>query len=48
MQDWRAAIRTWEQKNREYGKNQTRSGSGNPFFDMLQEELAKGDGDEQK
>ena len=35
MKDWKAAVRTWEQNNREKGQANTKS--SNPFLDMLEE-----------
>ena len=37
MKDWKAAVRTWEQNNKDSSKGQTRPKSSNPFLDMLQE-----------
>ena len=36
MKDWKAAVRTWEQKEKPQGK-QTASKSSNPFLDMMME-----------
>ena len=36
MKDWKAAVRTWEQKEKSYGKPATQKNS-NPFLDMLEE-----------
>ena len=37
MRDWRAAVRTWESRNRASGRKAP-PGGGNPFLDMLHEE----------
>lgn len=36
MKDWKAAVRTWEQKEKPAGRNTTKS--SNPFLDMLEDE----------
>lgn len=36
MKDWRASVRTWEQKEKSYGRPAASKGS-NPFLDMLEE-----------
>ena len=36
MKDWKAAVRTWEQKDKSYGKPAAAK-SSNPFLDMLEE-----------
>ena len=36
MKDWKAAVRTWEQKEKSYGKPAAQKNS-NPFLDMLEE-----------
>ena len=36
MKDWKAAVRTWEQKEKPAGRNTTKS--SNPFLDMLGDE----------
>ena len=36
MKDWKAAVRTWEQKEKSYGKPAAPKNS-NPFLDMLEE-----------
>lgn len=33
MKDWKAAVRTWEQKDKQYGRQAPKS--SNPFLDML-------------
>jgi hypothetical protein len=35
MKDWKAAVRTWEQKENPH--KQTRAKNSNPFLDMLEE-----------
>ena len=35
MKDWKAAVRTWEQKDKQYGRPAPKS--SNPFLDMLSE-----------
>ena len=36
MKDWKAAVRTWEQREKSHGRPST-SKSSNPFLDMLEE-----------
>lgn len=36
MKDWKAAVRTWEQRDSKWGQNKTHKNS-NPFLDMLEE-----------
>ena len=36
MKDWKAAVRTWEQKEKSYGKPAAQKNS-NPFLEMLEE-----------
>lgn len=36
MKDWKAAVRTWEQRDSTWGQQKTTK-SSNPFLDMLQE-----------
>ena len=38
MKDWRAAVRTWEQKDKDAGRKTKEKASSNPFLDMLREE----------
>ena len=35
MKDWKAAVRTWEQKDKQYGRPAPKS--SNPFLDMLED-----------
>ena len=37
MKDWKAAVRTWEQKEKSYGRPAAHK-SSNPFLEMLEEE----------
>ena len=36
MKDWKAAVRTWEQRDSKWGQNKAHKNS-NPFLDMLEE-----------
>ena len=36
MKDWKAAVRTWEQRDSKWGQNKAPKNS-NPFLDMLEE-----------
>lgn len=38
MKDWKAAVRTWEQKDGSKGRSATRPKNSNPFLDMLEED----------
>ncbi len=37
MKDWKAAVRTWEQKDKPKGRSAARPKNSNPFLDMLEE-----------
>ena len=41
MKDWRAAVRTWENRDDRPGQVEKPKKSSNPFFDMLKAEQAK-------
>lgn len=41
MKDWRAAVRTWENRDDRPGQPEKPKKSSNPFFDMLKAEQAK-------
>ena len=41
MKDWRAAVRTWENRDDRPGQAEKPKRSSNPFFDMLKAEQAK-------
>lgn len=41
MKDWRAAVRTWENRDDRPGQAEKPKKSSNPFFDMLKAEQAK-------